>query len=129
MIARTESTRSAHQPDYRAVGARIRRLRLEREWSQAQLAERLGCTPVEVCAIENGRELKTIQTLIALCDAFSVSPNCILYETQELSKIILRCILQSELSRHSDDELQLLSDVCQHERRRRIFESTRDAAF
>ena len=129
MIAKNESAASAHQPDFRSVGARVRRLRLEKEWSQTQLAEQLGCTLGEVCAIENGHGLKTIHMLIALCDAFSVSPNCLLYETEELSKIILRCILQNELSRHTDDELRLLSEVCQHERRRRSFSDAQRAAF
>ncbi|MCM2389351.1 helix-turn-helix domain-containing protein [Streptomyces albipurpureus] len=50
-----------------AFGARLRRLRDSRGWTQDELADRIGCTGSHVSAVETGRRLPT-RRFAASCD-------------------------------------------------------------
>lgn len=52
---------------------RIRVLRAERQWSQADLAERLDVTRQTVNAIENGKHDPSLPFAYAIARAFGVS--------------------------------------------------------
>ena len=58
-----------------SLGARISRLRLNIRMSQADLAERMGCTVQTVGNWEGGRRLPDNQTSMELCRVFGIDPN------------------------------------------------------
>lgn len=57
----------------RSVGQRVGDLRREQVLTQAELAEKLGCTPRYVAQIEAGRNL-TLHTLARLAHVLGVTP-------------------------------------------------------
>jgi transcriptional regulator with XRE-family HTH domain len=66
--------RRHHHPELvaRAVGQRVRELRLARELTQEKLAERLGVATPHVQAVERGVRNVTLATLCRLADALHV---------------------------------------------------------
>ena len=57
---------------YKQLGATVRRLRLERGWSQDVLADRSGLHRAHIGEIERGQTNVTLQTLKTLADTFRV---------------------------------------------------------
>lgn len=55
----------------KTVGARVAELRRRRGWTQADLGERLGCTPQWVSKIEIGGRM-SLDTLVELANAFRI---------------------------------------------------------
>jgi DNA-binding XRE family transcriptional regulator len=63
---------TAIRAERRRLGERIRRLRVERELTQAEAAEAIGIHPVHVARIESGSANITIATLVAVAVAYGV---------------------------------------------------------
>lgn len=59
-------------------GERLKALRLAHNFNQKQLADRLGLKKQTVSNWENDNILPSIETLIRLCETFSVSTDYIL---------------------------------------------------
>lgn len=57
---------------YGRVGATVRRLRLERGWSQDVLSDRSGLHRAHIGEIERGETNVTLQTLKTLADTLKV---------------------------------------------------------
>lgn len=55
------------------LGRRIAELRRDRQWTQEQMAERLGVLTTYLQRIERGRENLTVGSLVALANALDVS--------------------------------------------------------
>ena len=60
------------QDIYRQLGATLRRLRLEKGWSQDVLSDRSGLHRAHIGEIERGETNVTLQTLKTLADTFHV---------------------------------------------------------
>ncbi len=57
---------------YTQLGAAVRRLRLERGWTQDVLSDRSGLRRAHIGEIERGETNVTLQTLKTLADTFHV---------------------------------------------------------
>lgn len=64
-----------------AFGARLAALRQEREWTQAQLAEKLGVSVKAVTYYEREVSSPTTRTLARVAEAFGVEPSELLDAT------------------------------------------------
>ena len=59
-------------------GSNLRALRLEKGWTQEQLADRAGLAPVQISRVERGvREIR-LTTLLRLIEALETTPDRIL---------------------------------------------------
>ena len=55
-----------------AFGPVLRALRLERNWTQAELGEKLGISPQHISMLESSRKFPSLQMLFNLADALGV---------------------------------------------------------
>ncbi len=60
------------------VGRNVRRYRLEKDWSQEQLAFEAGIHQTYLSGVENGARNPTITVLKKLADALGVPPAALL---------------------------------------------------
>jgi transcriptional regulator with XRE-family HTH domain len=58
----------------KAVAQNLRRLRLEREWSQEDCAEKCGLHRTYIGAVERGERNITLATLDTIAAAFGIAP-------------------------------------------------------
>jgi len=64
--------------DYTAIGQRVRNLRRTEGLTQSELADRVGISASFLGHIERGTRVLSLETLMALCAALSVTPNDLL---------------------------------------------------
>jgi transcriptional regulator with XRE-family HTH domain len=60
-------------PECKALGKSIRKIRLERGWSQQMLADHSGLTRESISAIENGRFDPVFTTLLRIAAALDMN--------------------------------------------------------
>jgi transcriptional regulator with XRE-family HTH domain len=63
-----------------ALGERIRQLRKEHGWSQAELGSKVGTDSQRISRYENGRITPSVEALVRLADALEVSVDYLLRE-------------------------------------------------
>ena len=61
------------------VSERIKELRIEREWSQEQMAERLGVSRQAITKWETGAGAPDIENLMAIAQLFGVTTDSLLF--------------------------------------------------
>jgi len=61
------------------IGERMKLLRKERQWSQGDLAERIGADARQISRYENGRILPSVEVLARIADAFDVSADYLMF--------------------------------------------------
>ena len=64
--------------DYRDLGFRVRDARRKSGLTQEKLAEKVGISPSFLGHIERGTRVASLETLVALCNELSVSPDYLL---------------------------------------------------
>ncbi len=62
---------------------KLKTLRLEREWSQAELAERLGIDRIRVSTYENGKVVPETKLLVKMAEVFDVSLDYLVFGNEE----------------------------------------------
>lgn len=60
------------------LGVRLKELRRERNWTQGQVAERIGVTPSVISAYEIGIRLPSYEALLKLVRLYGVSADYLL---------------------------------------------------
>jgi len=64
------------------IGDRIRQLRQERRWTQAEFAEKLGVHQKQVSSYERGVNVPSTEILIKLAEAFNVTLDYLAFEAK-----------------------------------------------
>ena len=72
-----------------AFGKKLRQLREQYDWSQAQLAEYLGCSEETIQKMERGVQSVKYWRLIRICDLFDVSLDYLLrdFDSSDLQTV------------------------------------------
>ncbi len=84
-----------------AIKDRIKQLRQEQSWSQAQLGSKMGCHQKQVSAYERGRNIPSTEVLMKLANIFDVSLDYLASEAQgKPAKVNIR---DKELLRRLED--------------------------
>ena len=65
-----------------AIGERIRQLRVERRWSQADLGEKIGVHQKQVSSYERGVNIPSTEVLIKLAEVFNVTLDYLAFEAK-----------------------------------------------
>lgn len=63
-----------------SLPGRIRALRTEHSWSQADLADRIGAEQAQVSRYESGRAIPSLATIARLAETFAVSTDYLLID-------------------------------------------------
>lgn len=84
--------------DYRKLGVRVRQQRELNDWTQGELAKRVGVSSSFIGHIERGEKKASVETVVALCNALDVSPSVLLQDS--LSDAVMR----SQLSYVQEDQ-------------------------
>ncbi len=66
-----------------AIKDRIKQLRQEKNWSQTQLAQKMGIHQNQVSAYERARNIPSTEVLIKLADIFAVSLDYLAFEAED----------------------------------------------
>lgn len=84
--------------DYVSLGRRIQAVRNQRRFTQEQLAEKAGISASFLGHIERGDRAASLDTLMELCSALSVTPNDLLdIEQKERDDMNRIAVLAREL--------------------------------
>ena len=67
---------------YMAIAERIKKLRQERNWTQATLAEKMGIHQKQISAYERGVNLPSTDILIKLAESFDVTLDYLAFESK-----------------------------------------------
>ena len=68
---------------FNILGKRIRQLRKENKWTQAELAEKIDKTTEMVCHLENGTASTKLKTLETLANVFNVDISDLFQEDSQ----------------------------------------------
>ena len=69
--------------DTKAIGKRISLFRDRAGLTQAALAEKIGCTPQHISAMERGVKTPTLETFISIANALNVRTDLLLQDVLE----------------------------------------------
>ncbi len=85
------------------LGKKIKNERIKRGITQQRLAEKIDISTNFMSLIENGRNM-SVETLIKIADAFSVSVDYLLSDTMDISGDNISAQISYNLSTLNDDE-------------------------
>ncbi len=97
--------------DYKDIGKRIRKIRLERKMTQEQLAEAAGVGVTHISHIETGNGIPSVQVLIDIINALECSADELLCIELRQSRPILQSWLGDLVADCSDTEIKLIADM------------------
>lgn len=63
--------------DYVGVGKRVRQARKNRKWTQAQLAEAVGCSTANITNIERAKTKLSLNMLLGIAEALEVGVDAL----------------------------------------------------
>jgi len=97
-----------HEIDYKAIGSRIKNLRMQLGLSQGQLAEKSEITSVYLSNIENGHGKGSLPTFLRIANAIGCGVDTLLCDNIDESRQIYEERLGAMLVDCSEDELKLI---------------------
>lgn len=97
--------------DYKSIGIRIKKLRLEKKMTQAQLAEIIGVGTTHISHIETGNTTPSLEALVGIINALECSADELLCNEITKDQPILNSWLTELVEDCSDLEIKLISDM------------------
>ena len=97
--------------DYRDLGIRIRKARLERGMTQEQLAEACGVGTSHISHIETGAAYISMSVFITIVNALDCSCDEMLCKEIRAAKPILNSWLSEQVADCSEEEVKIISDM------------------
>lgn len=101
------------QIDYTLLGKRLRSHRRQQKLSQEALAERAGISCVYLSHIENSRSIPSLETLVRLCRALSITPDSLLLGADSAGETYLHEEISRQFSALSPAERRLVNGFIQ----------------
>lgn len=98
------------------ISDRIKQLRTEKKWTQAQLAEKIGIKQKQISAYERGANIPSAEVLIKIAETFDVSLDYLAFESRgQSAKIEVkdRDLLRyfEAIDNYNEDERKLVKDM------------------
>ena len=99
------------QIDYISLGSRIKEARKNQGLTQEQLAERADLSTTHISNIENAKKIPSLQAIVDIANALSVTTDSLLRDNIEQSKDIYRSEAQSILDGCTITEARILTET------------------
>ncbi len=97
--------------DYKAIGKRIKILRIQHSITQEKLAETAGLSTQHMSNIENGNTKSSLPTIVRIANAFSVTVDELLMDSIHNSKVAFSKSIADLLKDCTEYEVRVLSDM------------------
>jgi len=99
--------------DYKAIGKRIKIVRIQRSITQEKLAEKAGLSSQHMSNIENGNTKSSLPTIIRIANALSITVDELLCDSVTHSKVAIKKIISVILEDCSEYEIRVLEGMLQ----------------
>lgn len=86
------------------IGKRIKEKRLERSWSQEELAEKVNLSPVYIGMIERGEKVPKLETFVRIANVLKVTTDELLQDVLVQGYIIKASLLSDKIEKLDDNE-------------------------
>ncbi|MBR2131784.1 MAG: helix-turn-helix transcriptional regulator [Oscillospiraceae bacterium] len=97
--------------DYKAVGSRIRAVRLSRKMTQEQLAEAVGVGVTHISHIETGNSIPSLQVLVGIINVLECSADELLCLEVDCARDFRNNWLCDLVADCNDFEVKLITDT------------------
>ena len=97
--------------DYTAIGKRIRKLRLDKKWSQDTLREKVNISKTHMSHIETGTTKLSLPVLVDLANAMGTTTDHILRDSVDSTIPVFMHEIQEILNDCSTYELRAMIDT------------------
>lgn len=99
------------EPDYKAIGQRIRIARIRLSKTQESIADAIDVTPAHMSNIETGKTKVSLPTLISIANALNVSMDDLLCDNLKESRAVFEGEAKNLFADCNDYELRFLVDL------------------
>lgn len=97
--------------NYYEIGQRIRKFRKAYNFSQEQLAEKVGISTTHMSHIETGNTKLSLPVFANIANALSVQTDELLYDVPQINKTIIKHELTEIIDSCSQQDMYILLDV------------------
>lgn len=97
--------------NYYEIGQRIRKYRKAYNFSQEQLAEKVGISTTHMSHIETGNTKLSLPVFANIANALSVQTDELLYDVPQINKTIIKHELTEIIDSCSQQDMYILLDV------------------
>lgn len=97
--------------DYIDIGQRIRKLRISKDITQEQLAEKVNVGTTHISHIETGNTIPSLKLFIAIINALDASADELLCESLVHAKGIFAGEIAEAVSDCTEEEIRIIADM------------------
>ncbi len=97
--------------DYIDIGQRIRKLRISKDITQEQLAEKVNVGTTHISHIETGNTIPSLKLFIAIINALDASADELLCESLVHAKGIFTGEIAEAVSDCTEEEIRIIADM------------------
>lgn len=94
--------------DYLKIGPRLKKARIDKKLTQAQLAEEIDLSNNYISNIERGTSIPSLETFVMLCNALDVTADMMLTDSVYRSSEYLKESIAVKLSRCSKKNMRII---------------------
>lgn len=98
----------------KVLGKNIKKVRKEKGYTQDYVAEQINVSTDLLRSIENGRNIRSITTLLNICNFLQVSPNTLFAELLDFKEETLDSSLLNLTNQLSKEDKNILKEIIIH---------------
>lgn len=96
--------------DFKEIGARIQRCRIDKKMTQAELAEKIDTNQKHLSRIEGGYHRSTLDTIVAIAKALNVSVDYLVADFNDSTNSSTLQVILDEIRGMSSKQLEMLQE-------------------
>lgn len=97
--------------NYKALGQRIKKYRLQKHYTQEKLAESANCAVSSVSHAERGTSQPSLQLLVRFCNILDITVDQLLCDSLPIAQTTLEKDIAELLNGCSPQELKIIKDI------------------